>query len=91
MVVSRGYFAHASSHSENVASARKVAKNSHLYGNSTYISIIDHCEYMHALTSCCFFNLLTDILICAMYIAKATSVLIFTFMTSLILNKLLQY
>ena len=91
MVVSRGYFAHASSHSENVASARKVAKNSHLYGNSSYISIIDHCEYMHALTSCCFFNLLRDILICAMYIAKATSVLIFTFITSLILNKLLQY
>ena len=91
MAVSRGYFAHASSHSENVASARKVAKNSHLYGNSTYISIIDHCDYMHALTSCCFFNLLTDILICAMYIAKATSVLIFSFITSLILNKLLQY
>ena len=91
MVVSRGYFAHASSHSENVASARKVAKNSHLYGNSSYISIIDHCEYTHALTSCRFFNLLTDILICAMYIAKATSVLIFTFITSLILNKLLQY
>ena len=41
---------------------------------------------MHALTSCCFFNLLTDILICAMYIiiARATSVLIFTFTTSLI-------
>ena len=79
MVVIRGYFSHASSHSENVASGRKVAKNSHLYGNSSYISIIDYCEYMHALTSSCFFNLQTDILICAMYIAKVTSVLIFYF------------
>ena len=47
MVVSRGYFSHASSHSENVASARRVAKNSHLYGNSTYISIIIVSTCMH--------------------------------------------
>ena len=31
---------HASSHSKNVASARRVAKNSHLYGNSSYTSLI---------------------------------------------------
>ena len=41
MVVGRGYFrtpAHTAK--INVASARRVAKNSHLYGNSSYTSLI---------------------------------------------------